>query len=62
MNIKKLEYINGVKIIRKVDFERNQNNFNKISEKLNKKKDNIDLGIEWQKASRSSFIRINKIS
>lgn len=46
-----LEYINGVKIIRKkVDFERNQNNFNKISEKLNKKKDNIDLGIEWQKA------------
>jgi putative hexosyltransferase len=45
------EYINDVKIIRKkVDFERNQKNFNKISEKLNNEKDNISLGIEWQKA------------
>lgn len=45
------EYINGVKVIRKkVDFERNQNKFNKISEKINNDKENKDLGIEWQKA------------
>jgi len=46
-----MEYINGVKVIRKkVDFERNQKEFNKISAKLNNEKDNINLGIEWQKA------------
>lgn len=46
-----IEYINGVKVIRKkVDFERNQKEFNKISAKLNNEKDNINLGIEWQKA------------
>ena len=46
-----IEYINGVKVIRKkVDFERNQKNFNKITEKLNNEKDNISLGIEWQKS------------
>ena len=37
-----IEYINGVKVIRKkVDFERNQKEFNKISAKLNNEKDNI---------------------
>lgn len=46
-----IEHINGVKVIRKkVDFERNQKKFNKISEKLNNEKDNINLGIEWQEA------------
>ena len=46
-----IEYINGVKVIRKkVDFERNQKEFNKISIKLNNEKDNINLGIEWQKS------------
>ena len=46
-----IEHINGVKVIRKkVDFERNQNKFNKISEKINNDKENKDLGIEWQKA------------
>ena len=46
-----IEYINSVKVIRKkVDFERNQKEFNKISAKLNNEKDNINLGIEWQKA------------
>ena len=46
-----IEYINGVKVIRKkVDFERNQKEFNKISAKLNNEKDNINLGIEWQKS------------
>lgn len=46
-----IEYINGVKVIRKkVDFERNQKEFNKISTKLNNEKDNINLGIEWQKS------------
>ena len=45
------ECINGVKVIRKkVDFERNQKKFNKISAKLNNEKDNINLGIEWQEA------------
>ena len=45
------ECINGVKVIRKkVDFERDQNKFNKISAKLNNEKDNINLGIEWQEA------------
>ena len=44
-----IEYINNVKVIRKeVDFERNQNKFNKLSERLNKEKNNITLGIEWQ--------------
>ena len=46
-----IEHINGVKVIRKkVDFERNQKKFNKISAKLNNEKDNINLGIEWQEA------------
>lgn len=46
-----IEHINGVKVIRKkVDFERNQKKFNKISVKLNNEKDNINLGIEWQEA------------
>lgn len=46
-----IECINGVKVIRKkVDFERNQKKFNKISAKLNNEKDNINLGMEWQKA------------
>ena len=46
-----IEHINGVKVIRKkVDFERNQKEFNKISAKLNNEKDNINLGIEWQKS------------
>ena len=46
-----IEHINGVKVIRKkVDFERNQKKFNKISAKLNNEKDNINLGVEWQEA------------
>ena len=46
-----IEHINGVKVIRKkVDFERNEKKFNKISAKLNNEKDNINLGIEWQEA------------
>ena len=46
-----IEHINGVKVIRKkVDFERNQKKFNKISAKLNNEKDNINLGIEWHEA------------
>ena len=46
-----IEHINGIKVIRKkVDFERNQKKFNKISAKLNNEKDNINLGIEWQEA------------
>ena len=46
-----IEHINGVKVIRKkVDFERNQKKFNKISAKLNNEKVNINLGIEWQEA------------
>ena len=46
-----IEHINGVKVTRKkVDFERNQKKFNKISAKLNNEKDNINLGIEWQEA------------
>ena len=45
------ECINGVKVIRKkVDFERDQNKFNKISEKISNDKENKNLGIEWQKA------------
>ncbi len=46
-----IEHINGIKVIRKkVDFERNQKKFNKISAKLNNEKDNINLGVEWQEA------------